>query len=78
VAGATLDLKTILPAKAAYYTYTGSLTTPPCSEEVTWYVLAEPQEISEAQLVKLTAAIGSKNARPVQPANGRTIKAFRP
>lgn len=78
VAGATLDLASLVPAKAAYYTYAGSLTTPPCSEGVTWYVLAQPQEASDAQLAKLTAAIGSKNARAVQPVNGRTIRAFKP
>jgi carbonic anhydrase len=78
IANATVDLNPLLPAKAAYYTYPGSLTVPPCSENVTWYVLAQPVEISADQLQKLIEALGTRTARPVQPLNGRTVQAFRP
>lgn len=47
-----------------YYTYAGSLTTPPCSRTVNWYVLAAPQTILDSDLKSLSA-LGS-NARPIQ------------
>jgi carbonic anhydrase len=59
-----------LPAKRAYYRYQGSLTTPPCSEGVSWVVIEEPIEMSAEQIEKFSTIVG-KNARPVQPLNGR-------
>ncbi|KAL1428438.1 hypothetical protein MTO96_002815 [Rhipicephalus appendiculatus] len=67
-----------------YYRYQGSLTTPPCSEAVTWTVLAQPSRISEAQLQAFRDLVvdhgnGSSpeplvnNFRPVTPLNGRTV-----
>jgi carbonic anhydrase len=53
--------------------FEGSLTTPPCSEGVTWLVLANPKEVSKAQVDRF-GKIYNSNARPVQPHNGRTIK----
>jgi carbonic anhydrase len=65
----------LLPAnKAAYYTFTGSLTTPPCSEGVTWFVLKSPMVVSEEQVVRF-GHLYSMNARPTQPLNGREIRA---
>jgi carbonic anhydrase len=65
----------LLPAnKSAYYTFTGSLTTPPCSEGVTWFVLKSPMFISEQQVLRF-ALLYSMNARPTQPLNGREIRA---
>ena len=55
---------------------TGSLTTPPCTEGVTWLVLKSPSQISKDQV----AAFAKKyphNARPVQPLNGRVVQATR-
>ncbi len=66
----------LLPAGRGYYRYTGSLTTPPCTESVLWYVLNEPLVISSAQLERIAQAVGA-NARPVQPINGRTVYAMR-
>jgi carbonic anhydrase len=63
----------LLPRNHAYYTFDGSLTTPPCSEGVTWFVLTTPMEISKQQVARF-GKIYSANARPVQPPNGRTIR----
>jgi carbonic anhydrase len=78
VEGAKVDLSRILPAKAGYFAYTGSLTTPPCSEGVRWFVLATPVEVSEAQLAKFHAAVPGDSNRPVQPLGARAVEAFRP
>ena len=63
----------LLPRKHGYYTFPGSLTTPPCSEGVTWFVLTSPMHVSKAQLDRF-GKVYNGNARPVQPLNGRTIK----
>ena len=55
-----------------YYRYSGSLTTPPCSENVTWLVLKQPVEISKSQRDRFLQVIGT-NARPVQPLNQRRL-----
>jgi len=62
-----------------YYSYNGSLTTPPCSEVVDWYVMMHPRKMSEAQLRKFQAAIGIQvgNYRPPQELNGRVIEGCR-
>lgn len=73
VAGVTLDLAKILPAKPTYYTYTGSLTTPKCTEGVHWYVLQTTAEISDAQLQKFHAAFKGDTNRPVQPLGARKV-----
>lgn len=62
----------MLPEAKTFLTYTGSLTTPPCSEGVRWLLLDTPVEISAAQ-VEAFAAIYPLNARPVQPLNARDI-----
>lgn len=56
----------------SYYRYDGSLTTPPCSEGITWIVLTTPIEMSEAQIAAFKAIIHDNN-RPVQPLNGREL-----
>jgi carbonic anhydrase len=67
-----LVLKDLLPKKMGYYHYTGSLTTPPCSEGVEWYVLAEPMEASTQQMLAFQS-IFPVSIRPLQPLNGRKI-----
>lgn len=64
----------LLPANKAYVNYPGSLTTPPCSEGVNWHVMKEPIEVSEEQIKKFGTII-KESARPVQPLNGRAVKA---
>ncbi|MGG8497298.1 carbonic anhydrase [Tenacibaculum sp. TC6] len=56
-----------------YYTYGGSLTTPPCSEIVTWYVLKEPLQASASQIENIRNA-EHENNRPTQPLNGRVVE----
>jgi carbonic anhydrase len=72
VPGESVNVKDLLPADRGYYTFTGSLTTPPCSEGVTWFVLKTPVNISAAQLAEF-AKLYPKDARPIQPVNGREI-----
>ncbi|MFC1684179.1 carbonic anhydrase [Pseudomonadota bacterium] len=62
----------MLPAKHDYYRFSGSLTTPPCSEGVRWLVMKEPVEISKAQVDKFLSIIG-ENARPLQGMHARRI-----
>ncbi|MFZ6672704.1 carbonic anhydrase family protein [Undibacterium sp. Xuan67W] len=69
----TIDMNQILPAKRDYYTYMGSLTTPPCSEGVLWLVMKEPIEISPEQLA-IFNRLYPMNARPIQKPSGRLIK----
>lgn len=72
-ARAALDLNHLLPGDRRYYTYMGSLTTPPCSEGVLWMVLQQPATISPEQIDVFTR-LYPMNARPVQQAAGRLIK----
>ncbi|MDH4262475.1 MAG: carbonic anhydrase family protein [Spirochaetia bacterium] len=66
----------ILPENGSYYQFKGSLTTPPCSEGVNWYVLQTPAQLSKDQITKFTTFFG-ENARPVQPLNERKIFEFK-
>ena len=68
-----ISLRDILPKDNQHYTYSGSLTTPPCSEGVKWLVLMETIKVSEESLKKFSAIIGP-NARPVQPLGDRHIE----
>ena len=68
----SVNVGELLPASRGYYTFAGSLTTPPCSEGVQWFVLETPVEISPGQLAAF-ARLYPNNARPTQAANGRKI-----
>lgn len=71
-----LDLAKFLPRDLAYYTYMGSLTTPPCTEGVTWFVLKNPVDISPEQAA-IFGRLYPNNARPIQVGNSRLIKESR-
>jgi carbonic anhydrase len=73
VPGVSVDASTLLPKEHAYYTFQGSLTTPPCSEDVTWLVLKAPLKIADGEIARF-AKIYPMNARPTQPTNGRPIE----
>lgn len=66
----------LIPKNRDYYSYTGSLTTPPCSEEVAWLVLKNTMPVSSAQ-VKAFTDVYSNNVRPVQEKNYRVVKSKR-
>ena len=72
-ASVALDLNNLLPQDRRYFTYMGSLTTPPCSEGVLWMVLRQPVPISPEQ-VGIFSRLYPMNARPIQSASGRLIK----
>lgn len=66
-----------LPAGGAYYRYNGSLTTPPYSEGVRWFVMRETLTVSSGQAEALRATIGQANNRVLQPVNARRVLAGR-
>jgi carbonic anhydrase len=66
----------LLPTDTSYYTYAGSQTAPPCTEGVTWYVLRTPMFVSGAQVAAF-AQFYPHDVRPVQPLNGRQVRASR-
>ena len=74
--GQSLDVNVLLPVNRRYFTFMGSLTTPPCTEDVLWLVLSQPQQISPEQLL-IFQRLYKPNARPVQPGFGRIIKESR-
>ena len=61
--------------KRSYYRYNGSLTTPPCSENVLWTVMAEPIQFSDMQIKAFTNRYSS-NARPVMEKKRRFVLKF--
>jgi len=67
-----IDAAGLLPPDRAYYTFTGSLTTPPCTEDVTWFVLKTPATISKTQ-ADAFGKIYPRDARPLQPLYGREV-----
>jgi carbonic anhydrase len=69
----SVDAATLLPQKRGYYRYTGSFTTPPCTEEVLWMVMADPIELSKTQIDRFRMIINDNN-RPVQILNNRQIE----
>jgi carbonic anhydrase len=68
-----IDLNQLLPADRRYYTYMGSMTTPPCSEGVLWLVMQQPLAVSARQ-IDIFSRLYPMNARPMQRAAGRLIK----
>jgi carbonic anhydrase len=79
--GLSLNATSLLPEDLSYFTYTGSLTTPPCTEGVRWFVMETPVPVSEFVIQQLHAVTSqfpgynsfANNNRPVTPLNGRTV-----
>ena len=70
-----VSLDGLLPKDLTHYRFSGSLTTPPCTEGVRWLVVKQPQMLSEAQLEKFRHAMHHANNRPVQGLHGRVVVA---
>ena len=70
---AAFDARTLLPEGGSHHRYPGSLTTPACSEIVSWVVMTESTAVSQDQ-IDAFAALYPMNARPVQPLKERTIE----
>ncbi len=73
-AGVLISAESLLPSSRGYTTYSGSLTTPPCTEGVTWLVLNDPVTMSAKQ-INAFGEIFKGNNRPVQPLNRRSLTA---
>jgi len=76
IAGVEVNPAELLPHDPAYYTYMGSVTAPPCTEGVTWFVLKTPVEISPEE-IDAFAKLYPHDVRPIQPLNGRVVKESR-
>lgn len=74
--GQSIKLDLLLPANRGYYTFMGSLSTPPCTEDVLWMVIKRPQQISTGQLT-IFQRLYTPNARPTQAVSERIIKESR-
>ena len=68
------DLLGLMPEGGGTFVFPGSLTTPPCSEGVTWIVFETPVTVSRAQVDGLLHIFGHSNNRPIQNRNGRPIE----
>ena len=75
---AGLNAADFVPSDGGYYHYDGSLTTPPCTEGVDWYVLQQVRTISQGQVNRIAALHNGFNHRPIQARNGRNLTYSRP
>ncbi len=67
-----VDPAALLPEGHRIYRYTGSFTTPPCTENVSWLVFEQPIEAGAEEIQEVRALEGINN-RPIQPLNGRRV-----
>jgi carbonic anhydrase len=74
--GIEVNAADLLPPEYGYYTFEGSLTTPPCSENVTWFVLKEPVPVSAEEVAQFSK-LYRDNARPIQPVHDRVVQETR-
>ena len=69
----SINLAKLMPTHRDYFHYAGSLTTPPCSQGVRWFVMKEPVTMNGSQIELYSGIFGGSTNRPVQPAFGREI-----
>ncbi|WP_281557876.1 carbonic anhydrase [Thalassomonas sp. RHCl1] len=63
----------LLPKNKDYFRFNGSLTTPPCSEGVRWFVMQEPLQASDKQIEKFRKMMPGDTNRPLQSVNARVV-----
>ncbi|MET0122341.1 MAG: carbonic anhydrase family protein, partial [Candidatus Thiodiazotropha sp. 6PLUC9] len=68
-----VDAARLMSTNRDYYRFNGSLTTPPCTEGVEWYVMKSIQSVSKQQLDKFVEIMAHDNNRPIQPLNARIV-----
>ncbi|XP_066334892.1 alpha carbonic anhydrase 7-like [Miscanthus floridulus] len=73
-----IHLRSMQKRTGSYFRYTGSLTVPPCTENVVWSVLGKVRQISKEQLELLKAPLPGNDNRPTQPLNGRKVQFYNP
>ncbi|XP_062198088.1 alpha carbonic anhydrase 7-like [Phragmites australis] len=82
VAAGLVHMRSLQKRTGSYFRYTGSLTTPPCTENVAWNILGKVRQISKEQVDLLTSLLAAGKdagrARPTQPLNGRTVQFYNP
>ncbi|KAJ3675107.1 hypothetical protein LUZ60_004149 [Juncus effusus] len=62
-----------------YFRYSGSLTTPPCTENIIWNILLKVRQMSKGQAEELRSILGKEfrhDARPTQPLNDRIVEMY--
>ncbi|KAE8784215.1 Bifunctional monodehydroascorbate reductase and carbonic anhydrase nectarin-3 [Hordeum vulgare] len=78
VAAGMVELKSLQKRTGSYFRYMGSLTTPPCTENVVWNILGKGREMSQEQFELITAPLPHQDNRPPQPLNGRLVAFYNP
>ncbi|GAY36398.1 hypothetical protein CUMW_279680, partial [Citrus unshiu] len=76
-----IDPRAIKIGSSKYYRYIGSLTVPPCTENVTWTIVRKVRSVTGDQVRLLRVAVhdeSNTNARPLQPLNMRSVKLYKP
>jgi carbonic anhydrase len=73
IPGVEINPSGLVPSNTAYYAYMGSVTAPPCTEGVKWFVLKTPVTLSQEQ-IDTFGKLYPHDVRPVQPLNGRIVK----
>lgn len=74
-----VQTRTLVRHTRKYFRYVGSLTTPPCTEDVIWIILGKVRKMTEEQANLLKAPLSAEyknNSRPTQPINGRTVQLY--
>ncbi len=66
----------LYPKNKSYYRYTGSLTTPPCTDNVEWIVFKNPIEMTEDEIEEIAEHLPKNNNRPIQPINDRKVSIY--
>jgi carbonic anhydrase len=74
----SVDLSSLMSLREGYVSYTGSLTTPPCSEGVNWFLLKKAHTVSAKQIKQFRERMQGRNNRLLQPLEGRKVYSFKP